>query len=119
MNRNQKVVVLFFSLIYAVHSAALTYDLFASRPKHCMEGKMIESNYTPRGSEYEIGNLTVYESDNRAAQRLLIAVHDIFGMHENIKQIADEIGNLYNFRVIVPDFFHGFPWDLDRFPPEE
>jgi dienelactone hydrolase len=87
-------------------------------PEHCLKGKAIEANYTPRGGEYEIGNLTVYESQNRAAKRVLIAVYDIFGLSTNMKQVVDTIAELHDFRVVLPDFFRGNVWDENNFPPE-
>lgn len=112
-------LVAFLSVIYAVHSSDLMYDL-AKAPKHCLKGrKVYPSNYSPQGSEYEIGNLTVYESDHRSSRRLLIAIHDIFGMSNNAKQVVDELSELYNFRVILPDVFRGFPWPVDKYPPEK
>jgi len=86
-------------------------------PEHCLTGKPIHSNYTPKGSEREIGNLTVYESDNRSSKRLLIAVYDIFGFSDNMKEVVDTIADLYGFRVVMPDFFRGFWWDEANFPP--
>lgn len=107
------------SVIYLCHSANLDrvmYDVSVV-PTHCLQGKPIVANYTPRGSEYELGNLTVYESQNRAAKRLLIAVYDIFGLSTNMKQVVDTIAELYDFRVVMPDFFRGTAWDENNFPP--
>jgi len=110
-------LIVFASVIYAVHSAGLMYDASVV-PDNCLKGKAIQSNYTPRGSEYVIGNLTVYESDNRSAKRLLIGVYDIFGFaNDNMKEVVDTIAQLYDFRVVLPDFFRGTYWDESDFPP--
>lgn len=111
-------LVVLASVMCIGHSARLMYDVSVV-PEHCLKGKAIESNYTPRGEEYEIGNLTVYESQNRAAQRVLIAVYDIFGLSTNMKQVVDSIAELHDFRVVLPDFFHGSSWNESNFPPEK
>jgi len=106
------------SVLCIAKAGRLMYDVSVV-PEHCLKGKAIESNYTPRGGEYEIGNLTVYESQNRDAHRLIIVAYDIFGMSTNIKQVVDSIAELYNFRVVLPDFFRGFVWDENNFPPAD
>jgi len=111
-------LLVLFSIIYITHSARIMYDV-SIVPEHCLNGKGIEANYTPRGGDYEIGNLTVYESQNRAAKRVLILVYDIFGMSTNIKQVGDSIAELYDFRVVIPDFFRGLYWNLKNFPPQK
>ncbi|CAL8122785.1 unnamed protein product [Orchesella dallaii] len=109
-------LIVLVSIICISHSARIMYDV-SIVPEHCLHAKAIEANYTPRGGEYEIGNLTVYESQNRAAKRVLILVYDIFGMSTNIKQVGDSIAELYDFRVVIPDFFRGLPWNASNFPP--
>ncbi|CAL8122783.1 unnamed protein product [Orchesella dallaii] len=113
---SQGLIVL-VSIICITHAARIMYDISVV-PEHCLKGKAIEANYTPKGGEYEIGNLTVYESQNRAAKRVLIAVYDIFGLSTNMKQVVDSIAELYDFRVVMPDFFRGVYWDENNFPPE-
>ncbi|ODM97711.1 putative AIM2 family protein C30D10.14 [Orchesella cincta] len=108
-------LVVLVSIICISQSARIMYDV-SIVPEHCLNTKAIEANYTPRGVEYEIGNLTVYESQNRAAKRLLILVYDIFGMTTNIKQVGDSIAELHDFRVVLPDFFRGNQfWSLENF----
>jgi len=106
------------SLIYVSNSAKLMYDV-SKVPEPCLSMKPIEGNYTPKGSEYEIGNITVYEAHNRTSNRLLIAVYDIFGLSTNMKQVVDTIADRYNFRVVMPDFFRGVWWDENNFPPAD
>lgn len=110
--------IILLSVFYASQSAKLMYDI-SIVPEHCMTAKAIEANYTPKGTEYEIGNLTVYEAQNRTAKRVLIAVYDIFGLSTNMKQVVDQVSELYDFRVVMPDFFRGIYWDETNFPPEE
>jgi len=110
-------LLVLISALCIAHASRIMYDA-SIVPEHCLKGKAIEANYTPRGDEYEIGNLTVYESQNRDSHRLLIAVYDIFGLTTNMEQVVDTIAELYNFRVVLPDFFRGFAWDENNFPPE-
>lgn len=108
-------LLLLISLIYATNAGQL-FD-YSGTAERCLKPKT-QSNYTPRGSEYDIGNLTVYESDNRSSQRLLIAVYDIIGFHvSNMREFVDTIAERYDFRVVLPDFFRGFPWDENDIPP--
>lgn len=112
----QRFVIL-LALVYVSQSTKM-FDI-SKASEHCMKGKAIEANYTPKGGEYEIGNITVYEAENRTAKRVVIAVYDIFGPSTNIKQVVDELSNMYNMRVVLPDFFRGHSWPEDDFPPEE
>ena len=91
-------------------------DLIAQFPGHYHP--KVDDNYMPRGREYFVQalNMTVYDtapSDTGAPTRILIAVYDIFGFHDHIKQIADRVaagkGNSGQFRVLIPDFFRQGP----------
>ncbi|ODM89008.1 putative AIM2 family protein C30D10.14 [Orchesella cincta] len=84
-------------------------------PQH--NHKLIESNYTPRGEEYTLGNLTVYETPNRSSKRVLIHIYDIFGMSVNIRQVADSMAALHDFRVVIPRIFREEYWNEGNFPP--
>jgi len=123
MEGNQRVLLpgllVLISVIYAAHSVSVSFDS-SNVAEHCKEGKVIPSTYVPRGTEYEIGNLTVYESPNRSAKRLVIAVYDIFGtQNKNINEVVDMLAEMYDFRVVLPDFYRGFPWDQHDFPPAD
>jgi len=111
-------LLVLISVIYAAHSASVMYDASVV-PEHCLKDKPVHSDYAPKGSEYEIGNVTVYETDNRSAKRVLIAVYDIFGLTNNMKEVCDTIADMYDFRVVMPDFFRGFWWDENNFPPAD
>jgi len=50
---------------------------------------------------------------------VLICVYDIFGFHPNTKQFADRLNSGGGFRVAMPDFFRGQPFDLANFPPKD
>jgi len=91
-------------------------DLIAEFPGHFHP--KVDDDYVPRGREYFVQslNMTVYDtalSDTGAPSRILIAVYDIFGFHDHIKQIADAVsagkGASGQFRVVIPDFFRQGP----------
>ncbi|CAL8135645.1 unnamed protein product [Orchesella dallaii] len=106
-----------FVLLFAIcitHSAKTIYDS-SNFPQH--NHKLIESNYTPRGEEYTLGNLTVYETQNRSARRVLIHIYDILGLSTNIRQVADSIAELHDFRVVIPRIFREEYWNESNFPP--
>jgi hypothetical protein len=44
---------------------------------------------------------------------------DIFGLHNNTLQGADHLVQHCGYKIIVPDFFGGKPWDVDNIPPRE
>ncbi|ODM97694.1 putative AIM2 family protein C30D10.14 [Orchesella cincta] len=100
------------SVICIVHSTKTIYD-GSNIPKH---GKIIEANYTPRGEEYQIGNLTVYETPNGSGKRVLIHIYDILGMSTNIRQVADSIADIHGFRVVIPRIFREEYWNSENFP---
>ncbi|CAL8130963.1 unnamed protein product [Orchesella dallaii] len=103
------------SFICIVHTTKVIYD-GSNIPKH---HKVIEANYTPRGEEYQIGNLTVYETPNRSAKRVLIHIYDILGMSTNIRQVADSISQIHDFRVVIPRIFREEYWNAENFPIAE
>jgi len=118
MEGNRQVLfsglLVLISVIYAAHSEVSTV------PEHCLKKKIFQSNYTPRGDEYEIGNLTVYESPNRSSKRLVIAGYDALGWQSNnIKEVVDTLAERYDFRVVLPDFYRGFPWPDTDWPPAD
>lgn len=44
---------------------------------------------------------------------------DIFGLHRNTLQGADHLAQQCGYKIIVPDFFRGKPWDINNIPPRE
>lgn len=63
-----------------------------------------------------IGNLSVYEyeaPDNANKKRLLIGVHDIYGLaYPNLKQVTDQMAvQSGGFIAVLPDFFRGEAYD--------
>jgi len=76
-----------------------------------------EIDYQPLGRDWQLGNLSIYETVDLTPKRLLIAVYDIFGDTKNTRLFADLLAQHYGFRVIVPDFYRAEPWDHTKWPP--
>lgn len=89
---------------------------FQNKQEQCPVAKN-EVAYRPNGRDFMLGNLSIYESFDTAPDRLLIAVYDIFGDTRNTRMFADLLSVNYGFRVIVPDFYRGEPWDHTKWPP--
>ena len=87
-----------------------------SLTKPCCTLPAVESDYVATGKEVQLGDMIIYETGDATSKRLLISVYDIFGFHPNSKQLCDKIGQT-GFRVIMPDFFRGSPWNSNNFPP--
>jgi len=85
----------------------------------CKTAKAVESDYIPTGDEWKLGDLTIYETRNKTANRIVIVAYDIFGYHNNTKQVADIIAEEFGFRLLMPDFFRNVYWDINNFPPKD
>jgi len=99
-------------------SSDVVYDVKIV-PEHCLNAEPIESNYTATGTTYLLNNMTVYETVNKTNKRVLIAVYDIFGLHNNTKQVVDKLADGFGFKIAMPDYFRGPAWDEDNFPPSD
>lgn len=56
--------------------------------------------------------MTIYETGNLESNRILIAIYDVFGFHTNTKQVADQLGKLGDYHIVMPDFYRGDPISL-------
>jgi hypothetical protein len=84
--------------------------------------KESDKNSVPKakGNERAIGNLTVYESPFKSnSTSMIISVYDIFGLHPHVKYIADKLADSTDSIVVIPDFFHGNPVEMENFPQPE
>ncbi|CAG7730099.1 unnamed protein product, partial [Allacma fusca] len=89
-------------------------------PEVCQKMPPVRSNYTPLGTTYKIGDMDIYESPyNSSSSQVLIFVYDIFGFHNNTKQVSDILAAEGNFRIVMPDYFRGQPFPSENFPPSE
>ena len=68
----------------------------------------------------KIDDLEIYVFDKSGkSSPVIIVAYDIFGIHSNPLQLCDKIAAA-GFTVILPDFFRGKPWPLDKpIVPEE
>ncbi|KAJ6637566.1 putative AIM2 family protein C30D10.14 [Pseudolycoriella hygida] len=115
---NSMQVVLSIISLAVLSDCSVMYDLNLA-PHECLETKAIAADYTPLGQMILIGNLTAYQYEaphNMNPNRLLIGVYDIYGFnYENLKQVADQMAvQSSGFKVVLPDFFRGDAWDVDR-----
>jgi len=114
-----QVSILITSLVVFINCNS-KFDL-SLLPHECLQNKAIAADYNPLGTMINIGNLTVYEyeaPDNKNKKRLLIGVHDIYGLrYDNLKQVTDQMAiQSDGFKAVLPDFFRGDTWDVDRDP---
>ncbi|GAB5356786.1 hypothetical protein AAMO2058_000318800 [Amorphochlora amoebiformis] len=102
--------------------------IFTASSACCGAGPPVEADYKERGT-YE--KLRARNSEFRAyisgsvkpSKRVncIILVYDIFGWNKknrNVFKVADYLAD-NGFFVVMPDFYRGEPWSLDRFPPKE
>lgn len=100
------------------HSHSPVYDA-SIVPEHCQKAPPVQSNYTPIGTTSILGDMQIYETGNSSSNRVLISVYDIFGFHENTKQVADILAAEGGYRIVMPDYFRGTPFDVNNWPPKE
>jgi len=74
---------------------------------------------TARKSDYVPKTVPFYETGAATSAKVLVFVYDIFGMSPQVRQVADLIADATGYRVIIPDFFDGKPWPMEKFPPGE
>jgi dienelactone hydrolase len=85
----------------------------------CCNTPPVESNYSPKGTDTQFEDFTIYETGElKKNGRLLICVYDIFGFHLVTKQVCDKLASC-GYRVVMPDFFRGKPISQENFPPKE
>jgi dienelactone hydrolase len=66
------------------------------------------SEAPPRGSEQQIGSITVYVTGCTDAARCVIIATDIWGFRAGRhRQVCDVIADSLSCKVLMPDFFHG------------
>ncbi|KAK9768575.1 hypothetical protein K7432_000639, partial [Basidiobolus ranarum] len=87
--------------------------------KACCSLPPVVSNYAPKGTFEQIDDLAVYFVGPKDAKKSVVVIYDIFGLHPNTHQFCDILGEIFNFRVAMPDFFRGKPWDHNKMKPED
>ncbi|KAJ3098211.1 hypothetical protein HDU97_004193 [Phlyctochytrium planicorne] len=86
-------------------------------PASCCTLAPVKQNYTPKGKVIKIGDMNVYLTGNKGAENAVVIHYDIFGDHENTRQVAD-ILSTHGFRIGMPDLLRGNPWSTNKWPPE-
>jgi len=110
-------VFTFFVLVaLAISTYGHSPQFQTGRQEECPIMKM-EIDYVAHGRDFQLGNLSIYETADMTPKRLLIAVHDIFGDTANTRLFSDLLAETYGFVVVMPDFYRGVPWDHTKWPP--
>ncbi|KAJ2084096.1 hypothetical protein H4R24_000305 [Coemansia sp. RSA 988] len=77
-----------------------------SFPAACCNTPPVKATYLPRGAKTELAGIKCYTSGTKDAKRGLIVNYDVFGLHANVIQLCDIIGEM-GFYVVLPDLIHG------------
>ncbi|KAJ3279133.1 hypothetical protein HK104_001723 [Borealophlyctis nickersoniae] len=75
------------------------------------------SEYKPKGSISNVGNLPLYFTGEKGKKAVLV-IYDIFGMLVPTQQFVDRLAE-QGFYVAMPDYFRGNPWKKVPFKLEE
>jgi dienelactone hydrolase len=62
--------------------------------------------------------LNIYTTGPSDATRAILLIYDIFGLANQTLQGADILAKLTDSLVLVPDFFHGQPLEMDVLPAD-
>jgi hypothetical protein len=108
-----------------------------SLPHACCTLPPVKSDYAPVGSVVEVNGMQVYSVGPTDAKVALIGFYDIFGFHNNSKQVrappylcscsgpngavqfCDLVARAAHARVLLPDFFRGGAWTEEMFATRE
>ncbi|KAG9287119.1 hypothetical protein G9A89_001013 [Geosiphon pyriformis] len=77
----------------------------------------VQSDYEAVGSYIEIANMTAYDSGSRNSKKAIICAYEFVGFHPNLEQICDLLA-AQGYRVVMPDFFRGNWWGIERLRAE-
>ncbi|TIB71326.1 hypothetical protein E3Q23_02480 [Wallemia mellicola] len=76
-----------------------------------------QTNYKPKGTYEKVGHFEkAYVTGPSDAHTVLLGIYDIFGYFNQTLQGADILADK-GYRVVLPDFFRGKPFPLEKFPP--
>jgi dienelactone hydrolase len=89
----------------------------------------VTSDYVPQGKTIKAGEgenkseVDVYVASGGEAVTVhnyaMVVCYDIFGVHAATQQFCDKLSEVTGALVVMPDFFRGEPWPLDKFPPAD
>ncbi|KAG0163372.1 hypothetical protein DFQ28_003148 [Apophysomyces sp. BC1034] len=77
----------------------------------CCTLKPVESDYAPVGVMEHLGDLPLYVVGPKDAKKAILVIYDIMGLHKNTQQFCDILAN-HGYKVVMPDFFRGRPWNI-------
>ncbi|RIB07884.1 Alpha/Beta hydrolase protein [Gigaspora rosea] len=88
----------------------------------CASLPPVQSDYAPKGKITKVNGLDVYWAipDSFAeakTKNAVIICYDIFGFHENVKQLCDILAS-QGFLVALPDYLQGNYWTTEKFKNE-
>jgi len=63
-----------------------------------------------------VGGIRTYSVGPTSSSLAVVYVYDIFGEHLNTLQTADTLSAALNARVVLPDYFDGEPYPIEKFP---
>ncbi|CAL8089037.1 unnamed protein product [Calicophoron daubneyi] len=82
--------------------------------------------YVPQGKVVQLndsglnGYIVSPKEGQVSSKSAIVAVYDIFGLDIVLtRRFVDMIAEQTRKRVLMPDFFHGHPWPLSKFPPTD
>ncbi|TIA74922.1 hypothetical protein E3P91_00688 [Wallemia ichthyophaga] len=76
-----------------------------------------QTNYQPKGQYEKVGYFNkAYVTGPADSKTVLVGIYDIFGYFNQTLQGADILADK-GYRVVLPDFFRGKPFPLEKFPP--
>lgn len=95
--------------------------------KACCTLPPLKSEYEAQGTFIELDGTRVYiasPAPEGNVEEAVLIFYDIFGFLPNVLQGADTFAKQLqasgrNALVVLPDFFHGAPYDVNNFPPKE
>lgn len=76
-----------------------------------------ETSYSPKGKDISIAGFPAYAVGSASSGKAVISIYDIFGFHNNAKQVCDVMAELTNTLVVMPDSMDG-AWSINAFPPK-
>ena len=82
---------------------------------------VVAENYKAKGKYINVDGMQCYSTGPSSATSAIFIIHDIFGFSHQAIQGADILAHAdssHQYRVFMPDFFHGKPLPLDTIPPD-
>ncbi|KAF4124772.1 Dienelactone hydrolase [Geosmithia morbida] len=87
----------------------------------CNVPPVVTKGYKNKGTYEEIGGYRSYVTGPADATKAIVVTYDIFGYFEQTLQGADILAysdDKQKYKVYMPDWFHGKPFPISSFPPD-